>query len=355
MKILIVENGYRDLILSRVKFGEFLESKGHQVFYACPNPIETNYFHIEMSRNKLSFFQLIKSAKKLSQIEKSNGIDIVLTYRFIPNVLNYISSFINYKIKRTSVITGLGVAFSVKNIKYRVIRFYIKIFYKLSSYRMSIITQNHDDLDTIGLNSKGNVVLGSGYLNEKGLMSHSRYKRKQEKITLLYVGRLLKSKGIDEVIEIFKKNSEYSMKFKLIIVGGVDENNPDSIDECNLNYLKENPLIEYLGFLEDLNEVYLKSDVLLFPSMYREGVPRAIVESLSYGLTVITKNMPGCNECVRSNGFLLDNNNQDDLSNYLKKINKEILIFNALNSRYLFETKFCSKVIYPQYEQIILS
>ena len=355
MRILIVENGYRDLILSRVKFGEYLESKGHQVFYACPDPIETNYFHIEMSRNKLSFIQLLKSAKKLSQIEKSNSIDIVLTYRFIPNILNYISSFLNHKIKRTSVITGLGVAFSLKNIKYRVIRFFIKKFYNLSSYKTSIITQNPDDLITLGLTLNGNVVLGSGFLNEKELMLHSRYRKPEEYVTLLYVGRLLKSKGIDDVIDIFKKVSEYSMNFKLIIVGDIDEHNPDSIDDGDLSYIKKNPLIEFMGFIENLTEVYLKSDVLLFPSKYREGVPRAIIESLSYGLTIITKDMPGCKECVKSNGVLMDDYNQEILLDYLKKINKETLLVNSLISRNLFETKFSSKVIYPQYEQIILN
>ena len=354
MRILIVENGYRDLILSRVKFGEYLESKEHQVFYACPNPIETNYFHIEMSRNKLSFIQLLKSAKKLSQIEKLNSIDIVLTYRFIPNVLNYISSFLNPKIKRTSVITGLGVAFSLKNIKYRVMRFFIKKFYKISSSKTSIITQNSDDLITLGLNLKGNVVLGSGFLNEKELTLHSRHKKPEESVTLLYVGRLLKSKGIDDVIDIFKKVSEYSTNFKLIIVGDIDEHNPDSIDACDLSYIKKNLLIEFLGFVEDLNDVYLRSDVLLFPSKYREGVPRAIIESLSFGLTIITNDMPGCKICVRSNGFLMNDSNQEILLKYLKELNNKILLYNSLMSRKLFETNFSSNIIYPQYEQIIL-
>jgi glycosyltransferase involved in cell wall biosynthesis len=355
MNILILENGYRDLILSRINLGRYLENKGHKVFYACPDPKESFIFNIEMNRSKLSIYEIYKSTKKLSKIEKLNSIDIVLSFRFIPNVLNYISSFLNHKAKRTSVITGLGVAFTLKNIKYRVISFFIKKLYKLSSYKTSIITQNPDDLITLGLTLKGNVVLGSGFLNKNELMIHSRYKKIEEPVTLLYVGRLLKSKGIDDAIDIFKKVSEHSAKFRLIIVGDVDEHNPDSIDDYNLSYIKKNPSIEFLGFLENLTDVYLRSDVLLFPSKYREGVPRAIIESLSYGLTIITKNMPGCKECVKSNGFLMDDCNQEILLNYLKKINKETLLVNSLISRNLFETKFSSKVIYPQYEQIILN
>lgn len=352
MRILIVENSFRDLILSRVKFGEYLESKGHQIYYACPDPIDKNYFQIEMSRNKMLIIELFNSAKKLSKIEKENIIDVVISYRLIPNVLNFISSFLNPKIKRTSVITGLGVAFTFKNIKYRVISFFIRNFYKFSSYRTSIITQNPDDLLTLDLTSTGNVVFGSGFLNNSELPIQYINKKNDEFITLLFVGRLLKSKGIDIVIDIFEKISKQSARFKLIIVGDVDENNPDSID---LTILNKNPFVEYLGFLDDLDEVYLKSDVLLFPSKYREGIPRVIIESLSYGLTIITTDMPGCKECVKNNGLVMDDSKQEILLKYLLELNNQILLSNSSMSRKLFETKFSSKVIYPQYERVILN
>ena len=89
MRILIIENGYRDLISSRVNLGKHFEARGHKVFYACPNPEKDLYFHIPMSRNSLSFQQIVKSAIKLSKIERSKSIDIVLSFRLVPNILNY--------------------------------------------------------------------------------------------------------------------------------------------------------------------------------------------------------------------------------------------------------------------------
>lgn len=354
MKILIVENGYRDLILSRISLGKFLESKGHKVYYACPNPERSDYFHIPMSRNELSIFQILKSTIKLSQIEKSNSIDIVLSFRLVPNLLSYFSSFSNPKIRRTSVITGLGISFTLLSLRYKTIRFMVKVFYLLAANRITIVTQNPDDLALLGLTHKGKVVLGSGFSNELNPSHYSVYEKEKKSINLLYVGRLLKSKGIVEVINIFKKISEGSSRFTLTIVGDIDQENPDSIDQSDLTYIKEAPLISFMGFINDLHDIYSKSDILLFPSKYREGVPRVIIEALSYGLTIITNYMPGCKECVTNNGILIHENDKNSVINYLKNVDQLILKSNSSISRKLFETKFSSKVIYPEYEKIIV-
>jgi len=354
MRILIVENGYRDLILSRINLGKYLESRGHQVYYACPNPKESHYFHIPMNRNELSILQIFKSTIKLSQIEKSNSIDIVLSFRLVPNILNYFSSFSNSNIRRTSVITGLGIAFTLQNLKYKIISLGIKWFYMLSAYRLSIVTQNPDDLSSLNLSLKGSVVLGSGVSNK---LKHPPKPmcNEVEPINLLYVGRLLQSKGIVEAINIFKKISKDSSGFSLNIVGDVDKENPDSINECDLNYIRENPSINYFGFVDDLHQIYSKSHILLFPSKYREGVPRVIIEALSYGLTIVTNYMPGCKECVTKNGILIQKNGMEDVTNYIKSIDQKTLKSNSEISKKLYEAKFSSEVIYPQYEKIILN
>ena len=225
----------------------------------------------------------------------------------------------------------------------------------MSTSRLSVITQNPDDLKTLGIRNKGSVVLGSGFLNKFKDSPRHKYSKKLSSINLLYVGRLLKSKGITEVINIFKKLSGGSTKFKLTIVGDVDEENPNSINESDLNYIKESELIDYVGFVDNLHEIYSKSDILLFPSNYREGVPRVIIEALSYGITIVTNNLPGCKECVTNNGILINENNLKNVIDYLKCIDHKILKSNSLISKNLFESKFSSKVIYPQYEKIILN
>ena len=95
MKILIVENGYNDLKKSRIPLGKYFQSLGNEVFYACPDPKEKGIQNISMSRNNLALFQLFQGCARLNNIESEHSIEAVLSFRFIPNVLNYFASFLD--------------------------------------------------------------------------------------------------------------------------------------------------------------------------------------------------------------------------------------------------------------------
>jgi hypothetical protein len=148
MKILLLENGFNDLKKSRIPLGSYFQSLGNEVFYACPEPKEAGIFNIRMSRNSLAPIQLINGFRKLSRLEKENNFHVVLSFRFVPNVLNYLASFPNNGVKRVSVITGLGFAFTADNntLGANIQRILIKMFYRLASRRIQIIAQNPDDL-----------------------------------------------------------------------------------------------------------------------------------------------------------------------------------------------------------------
>jgi len=348
MKILIVENGFNDLKKSRISLGSYFQSAGNEVFYACPDPKEDHIYGISMSRNSLAPVQLFNGFVRLSRLEKENDLQAVLSFRLIPNVLNYFASFRNVGVKRVAVITGLGYAFSEANTSVSTViqRNFIKLFYRMASKRIQIISQNPEDLVDLGIEN-GKVVLGSG-IQSKG------FKAKKElaagPIKLLYVGRLLKSKGILTTIEVFEKLQGNDEGVSLTIAGSIDEDNPDSITEAELLDLKTKQGVNYLGFVNDMDSVYEKSNVLLFPSTYREGVPRVILESLKHGLTIVTRDVPGCKETVNENGFLItDNSGVGGVIQYLSSLDSKKLLSNQMNSKALFQSTFSSDIIYPQY------
>lgn len=348
MKILIVENGFNDLKKSRISLGSYFQSAGNEVFYACPDPKEDGIYGISMSRNSLAPVQLFNGFVRLSRLEKENDLQAVLSFRLIPNVLNYFASFRNVGVKRVAVITGLGYAFIEANTSVRTVfqRNFIKLFYRIASKRILIISQNSDDLVDLGVEN-GEVVLGSG-IESKG------FKAKKEldtcSIKLLYVGRLLKSKGILTAIEVFEKLQGNNEGATLTIAGSIDEDNPDSITEAELTDLKKKQGVYYRGFVNDMDSVYEKSNVLLFPSTYREGVPRVILESLKHGLTIVTSDMPGCKETVKENGFLItDNTGVSSIIEYISSLDSKKLLENHMRSKELFQTTFSSDIIYPQY------
>lgn len=354
MKILIVENGYVDLIKSRVPLGNYFKSKGYNVMYACPKPpADSDIFDIDIDRSRLSILKLLLGIIKLVKIEKNAKIDTVLSFRLTSNIFNYFSSFFGKQKNRVAVITGLGYSFVYKTLKYSVLKYFISSFYKLAERRLSIITQNPDDLTDLGL-KYGKVILGSGIseINNKEMLILQ--KKKSSFLNLLFVGRLLKSKGVKTAIKLFKKIHKYDNRIKLTIAGDIDDENPDSISSEFLSKIKNLPGVDFLSYVEDMEKVYQDCDILLFPSTYREGVPRTIIEALSFGLTIITTDSPGCKETVNDNGILT---NKDDFIldafHYINSLDKKQIIYNRKQSLIIFREKFSDKVIYPQYLEVI--
>jgi glycosyltransferase involved in cell wall biosynthesis len=246
------------------------------------------------------------------------------------------------------VITGLGFTFieSNKSVKFWCIREGIKLFYKMASKRVILIAQNWDDLRDLEI-TEGNYVI-----NGSGVCGTSTKKEVYVKnLRLLYVGRLLKSKGVMSAFELFQKVIKSKPESRLTIVGTIDLSNPDSIDKNVFDRIIACPNIDYLGYIEDIDTIYENHNVLLFPSMYREGIPRVILESLRHGLTILTYNRPGCRETIEGNGLLINPGEFCDNStlNYILSLNEDILKLNSVKSRLIFDTKFTSNVIYPEF------
>lgn len=348
MAILILENGYNDLVRSRIPLGEYFQSKGLKVHYACPKPERDIAYEVPMSRSSLAPLKLIKGFRRLNQIENKLSVDMLLSFRFIPNVLNYLASFSNKKVKRVAVITGLGYAFVSSNISVgsSIQRYLIKLFYRIASKRIQIVAQNPDDLLDLGV-VKGKVVFGSGVDSHDIAMGDEL---ETNSIKLLFVGRLLKSKGIQIAIDVFEQLRSLNPNASLTIAGTIDEQNPDSINAIELSQLRNKEGVNYLGFVENMSEVYSKCNILLFPSNYREGIPRVLIEGLKYGLTIVTKDMPGCKETVRGNGLLIKENfDVEDVVDYLSTLNASCLLKNKNVSIELFKKTFSSEVVYPMY------
>ena len=350
MRLLIVENSFGDLYKSRYPLGEFLGNRAIEVFYACPNPGSEEVLHIPMLRSSLNFRSLHSGLLAFQHSEEQISPHCTVSFRLMPNVLNFLTSFSNPNAGRILVVTGLGHAFVEQEVSLKnyLLRVAIKTFYRLASLRCQIVVQNPDDAITLNVNNS-KLILGSGVV-----LTPRKKKPDTNGLNLLYVGRLLKSKGIEHSIAVYKSVKKVRPDASLTIAGTIDEMNPDSISRSDLSKLSRIPGVQLLGYVENVDAVYRNSNVLLFLSTYREGVPRAIIEALSHGLTIITTNNPGCKETINQNGFLVqDTNSLHRVIQYCCKLSKQELRENAKNSRSLFESTFSSEVIFPQYEVLI--
>jgi glycosyltransferase involved in cell wall biosynthesis len=131
---------------------------------------------------------------------------------------------------------------------------------------------------------------------------------------------MLKDKGVIEFVNAANLlKDKYISKFEFLLVGNIDYNNPAFISEKELLSFCDNSYIKWLGFQNDVKDIYRNCDIVCLPS-YREGLPKSLVEAMAMELPIITTNTTGCRECVEDgyNGFLVPVKDHVELANKIE-------------------------------------
>lgn len=126
----------------------------------------------------------------------------------------------------------------------------------------------------------------------------------------VFVGRLNRDKGIEELLNAFEKLPSHC---QLLIVGGLDETVP--INAHLEQTIKNHPRIHWMGFLDDIRPALMAANVLVLPS-YREGFPNVVIQAGAMQLPVIATDISGSNEVIQSgfNGWLVPVKDSEALS-----------------------------------------
>jgi glycosyltransferase involved in cell wall biosynthesis len=117
-----------------------------------------------------------------------------------------------------------------------------------------------------------------------------------EDFVFVFVGRLVKDKGINELVRAFEKTQEIAGNVKLILVGPF-EKELDPLEPETERAIASNKSIFTVGWQDDVRPYFALSDVLAFPS-YREGFPNVVMQAGAMGLQSIVTDINGCNEII---------------------------------------------------------
>ena len=209
------------------------------------------------------------------------------------------------------------------------------------------------DLLSHGITHKPLKVLGYGNVRGIDLVHYARTEevmRKADKIrvkdvfTFVFVGRIVKDKGINELVAAFKRLQAREPKTRLILVGEYE----DALDPITPEARKEiddNPCILAVGKQKDVRPWLAASDALVFPS-YREGFPNVVIEAGAMGLPSIVTDINGSREIIQDgvNGLIVPSKNEDAL---LKEM--ERLVEDAALASYL--ASHARRLVASRYEQ----
>lgn len=115
--------------------------------------------------------------------------------------------------------------------------------------------------------------------------------RKNDTFTFVFIGRIVRDKGIHELTECIRM-----LNCNLILVGSFEDGDP--IAEDDKKFLLTSEKVKFVGWQTDVRPYLEQADALVFPS-YREGFPNVPMQAGAMGLPCIVTNINGCNEIIK--------------------------------------------------------
>lgn len=246
-----------------------------------------------------------------------------------------------------NAISGLGILFSDERKDSFMTKQIIRL-YRFSHHRNKLIDifQNNEDKalflsNRILTDSQCAMTNGSGVnLNEFNFTEEPE----SPPIKVIFTARMVEDKGVLILIEAAKLlEKQYKNKVEFLLCGGLDSN-PEGIKESTLRHLCDGKYIKWLGLRNDVLQLLKDSHIVAFPSWYREGIPRSLIEATAIGRPIVTTRSIGCKETVTDgyNGFLIPIKDSKTLAEKLKLLieDGELRKKLGINSRKVAEEKF---------------
>ena len=208
-----------------------------------------------------------------------------------------------------NAVSGLGTLFNSSKLSGLALGILSVLRFSHHRNNLWVIFQNHEDKELflryrVVKESQCRFIKGSGVdLEEYPYTSEPE----TAPLRVLFTARMVKEKGtliLIEAAERLRKGMEGKVEFWLC--GGLSDN-PNAITKEELRSRCDGRYIQWLGFRTDVKELLKQSHIVAFPSYYREGVPKSLIEATAIGRPIITTNSIGCKDTVEDgyNGFLV--------------------------------------------------
>lgn len=300
----LIDQGYEVIVVGQLlQHQERLKAMGAKVI-----GIETE----RHGMNPFSDFVLMRTYRRILCEESPN---VVLTYNIKPNVYGGIACM-SLKIPYISNITGLGSPLENPGILRKLIIWLYKTGISGASY---VFFQNNGNKDffeqhkMLNKQAKVKVLPGSGVNLDKNY--YESYPTEKNGIRFLFVGRIMKDKGIRELLQaIHILRNEYE-HICLDVVGSCDEDYSDVLERS-----EKKGEIKYHGLQENVHPFYAFCHCTVLPS-YHEGMANVMLEASATGRPVITTTIPGCRETFDEGitGYGCQAKNVDSLVQAMKR------------------------------------
>lgn len=321
MKVLIIANFDVGLYKFRKELIQQILDNNNEVYISLPNgdlvkplvDMGCKFIETDVDRrgiNPVTDFKLLLKYKKITNDVKPN---LIITYTIKPNI--YAGIVASFKHKKYAInITGLGTAFQKQGVFLKL----IVLLYKFACKKAhTVIFENVENMQLFlnyGIVKNNQCLLNAGAGVNLEEYAFAKYPD-DGKIRFLFIGRIMKEKGIDELFYAAEKIKREFSNVEFDIVGPYEDNYKEIVEEK-----VSKGIINYYGYQEDVKPFIENSHCFVLPS-WHEGMANTNLECGAMGRPIITSNIHGCLEAVidGETGYLVKPKNADDLYDKLKR------------------------------------
>lgn len=300
------------LFAFRLPVARALREEGSDVAFVCPAGRFTGAFAAhgirwipwEVDRKGVMLWTELRSIVSLRAIYVAERPDLVQHFTLKPNLYGSLAARLARIPHVVNAFTGLGSLFGSSRAA-RVGRFLLVPLMRivLKGPRYWTIVQNVDDQRRlfalrIAHPDRTELIAGSGVDTQ---LFHPAEKRKGDQIRVLLAARLLRDKGIFELVEAARILSGTRPHARIEIAGEPDPGNPSSISAEVLSRWIADGVVHFHGHVDDMPSLLRQVDIAVLPSSYPEGLNRFLLEAAATGLPLVATDIPGCRPIARPN------------------------------------------------------
>jgi glycosyltransferase involved in cell wall biosynthesis len=277
----------------------------------------------KLSRSSLNPFRELVALGELIAVYRKERPDLVHQVALKPVIYGSIAARFANVSSIVNALAGLGFAFSSRSLLARLLKPALVGAFRLifNNPGSRLILQNTDDLDVV--TKEARVDRRNICLIRSAGVDLLRYKVREHPSAppiVLLASRMLWDKGVGEFVKVANLLRQQGLVARFVLAGEPDSENPSSITRRQLQEWNDSGEIEWWGHRNDMPEVLSQARIVCLPSYYGEGIPKVLIEAMASGRPIVTTDMPGCKDVVRTekNGLLVKPRNVDDLAKALK-------------------------------------
>lgn len=325
---------------------EYLRERGINLYLVSSEGKELNQYpseilhKIQMNR-EISIFKDLYSLFQLILLFIKERPYIVNAGTPKAGLLGMLAAYITRRPHRIYTVRGLRLE-TVNGVKYKILYFMEKVAMYCATDIIAISESLKDRVIELNLNNKKHIeVFGNGSSNGLNIKAYSKKDNEIEQeianklkgnFVIGYIGRIVKDKGIEDLIKIFKILSNKNYDVKLLVIGSIEDGDP--ISKNDLNFIKQNKNVIYKDHVENPVKYYNNMDVFVFPT-YREGFGNVSIEAQILGIPTITYNVTGAKDTVKNNetGYIVRTGDYHEIANKIEILINDLELKNKLGKQ----------------------